>query len=310
MADEDEAVREEAAAWYFRRDAGSLTPGDELAFQRWLAHAPHRTAYDEVARTWSSLAALPRPALPPARQRPAWRRSAIAAGLAAMLAIAGAPQIQHWLVHQRADYSTAVGETRDLVLDDGSRISLNTDSAVAISYGEGERRIRLLDGEALFTVAKDAARPFVVEARAGAATALGTAFAVRQDGEETIVTVLESRVAVAPADAPERGSALSPGQSARLSRSQIKAIETVDADAETAWRRGKLIFVDQPLGGVVEQLNRYHRGRIQIVDPAIRDHRVSGVFETKDPLRIVAMLESSLGLRATRLTSYLVLLHR
>ncbi|MGE7473398.1 FecR family protein [Bosea sp. NPDC003192] len=310
MADEDEAVREEAAAWYFRRDAGPLVPRDERAFQRWLAHAPHREAYDEVARTWSSLAAVPRPALPTARQRPIWRRNAIAAGLAAMLAIAVAPQVQHWWVRQRSDYATAVGETRDLVLADGSRISLNTDTAVAIRYGAGERRIRLLSGEALFTVAKDTARPFIVEARSGAATALGTAFAVRQDDDEAVVTVLESRVAVAPAEAPERSSALSPGQSARLSRSQINAIEIVDADAETAWRRGKLIFVDQPLGAVVEQLNRYHHGRIQIVDPAIRNHRVSGVFETKDPLQIVTMLESSLSLRSTRLTSYLVLLHR
>lgn len=310
MADEDEAAREEAAAWYFRRDAGPLAPGDEIAFRRWLAQGAHRAAYDEVARTWSSLAALPRPATQAARPRPSWRRNVIAAGLAAMLAIAVAPLAEHWWVRQRSDYATAVGEIRDLVLADGSRISLNTDSAVAIRYGGGERRIRLLSGEALFTVAKDPDRPFIVETRSGSATALGTAFAVRQDDEETVVTVLESRVAVTPAEAPERGSSLSPGQSAHLSRSRITAIETVDADAETAWRRGKLIFVDQPLGSVVEQLNRYHHGRIQIIDPAIRNHRVSGVFETKDPLQIVAMLESSLGLHATRLTSYLVLLHR
>ena len=74
--------------------------------------------------------------------------------------------------------------------------------------------------------------------------------------------------------------------------------------------RGKLIFVDRPLGDVIDELNRYHRGRLQIIDPAIRSHRVSGVFSTGDPLAVVDALEASLGLHSTRLTRYLVLLHR
>lgn len=312
MADTDEAIRDEAAAWYFRRDAGTLSPTEDAAFRHWLADPRHRAAYDEIALTWSTLGEIERPAAAPAAQRRSWRRSwrwaPLGAALAAMLAIAVLDG--SWWVRWRSDVATGIGETREFVLADGSRVDLNTDSALEIRYGEKERRIRLVEGEALFTVAKDTARPFIVETASGSATALGTIFSVRQTGSETIVTVLESRVAIAPAAAAAQAAAVSSGQSARFSRTRIASVEMVDAEAETAWRRGKLIFVDRPLGEVVSELNRYHRGLIRIIDPTLHSHRVSGVFETKNPLHALDLIQASLGLHATRLTSYLVLLHR
>ena len=121
--------------------------------------------------------------------------------------------------------------------------------------------------------------------------------------------MLESKVGVAlPARQAE--IRLVPGQQVSYTSLGLGPVEQVDADVETAWRRGKLIFVDRPLGSVIDALNRYHRGRIQITDATIRSRLVSGVFEIGDPLRVLDALEASLGLHSTRLTNYLVLLHR
>lgn len=308
MADSQERISDEAARWHFRRDAGPLNPAEEAAFRAWLADPRHGAAYDEIARTWSALGAIERPAAAPAPRPAFWRWAPLGAALAATLAIAILDD--SWFARWRADAATGIGETREMVLTDGSRVDLNTDSALDIRYGEKERRIRIVRGEAVFSVAKQAERPFVVETASGSTTALGTVFSVRLAGDETIVTVLESRVAIAPGAAAEQAVALSPGQSARFSRTRLDAVESVDAEAETAWRRGKLIFVDRPLGEVVDELNRYHRGHIRIIDSSLRSHRVSGVFETKDPLHALGLIQASLGLQATRLTGLLVLLHR
>ncbi len=306
MADADETIRSEAAAWYFRRDAGPLAPEAEAEFQRWLSEPGHRSAYAEIAGTWSALSRIERPSMRPARRY--LRHAVPGAALAAMLALAILNS--SWWRHLGADAATGVGETEEIVLADGSRVDLNTDTAIQIRYDGRERRIRVVGGEALFTVAKDPGRPFVVETASGSATALGTVFSVRQDANETVVTVLESRVAVEPGVEAGQAATLASGQSVRFSSTKLDAIETVDADARTAWRRGKLIFIDKPLGEVIDELNRYHRGYIRIVDPGIRRQRVNGVFETRDPLHALDLVQTSLGLRSTRLTDYLVLLHR
>jgi transmembrane sensor len=186
---------------------------------------------------------------------------------------------------------------------------LNTASAIAVDYSRERRRIRLLRGEAVFTVARDAARPFVVAAASGEAVARGTVFAVRKDDEAATVTVLESHVGVSYPAAGRTAVELSPGEALDYSRRGLGPVRAVDADAATAWRRGKLIFVDRPLGEVIAELNRYHSGRIQIIDGSIGSHPVSGVFDTGNPLQALEVIEQTLGLHSTRLSSLLILLH-
>ena len=313
MVENKEVARQEAAEWYFRRDAGALSTEEDAQFQLWLTLPAHRRAYEELAAPWTALGAIPRPATAAVPKRPpVWRgRTGLAgAALAAAIALALIIPQTGWLLLWQADATTAVGETREVSLADGSIVTLNTDSAIAIAYDTGERRIRLLRGEALFTVAKDAGRPFTVETQGGTAEALGTAFTVRDDDDGATVAVVESRVAVRyPADAAGAVT-VSPGEAVSYAHGRLGPVESVDIDERTAWRRGKLVFVDRPLGDVIDELNRYHRGRLQIIDPAIRSHRVSGVFSTGDPLAVVDALEASLGLHSTRLTRYLVLLHR
>lgn len=303
---------EEAAEWYFRRDAGSLTPEDEVAFERWLAVPANRAAFDTIGATWDSLGQVPRSVAAAGQGpvvRPAFVRRAmsIAAAIAVIFAIGYGLDLP---MRFQADLYAATGETKTMALDDGSRVVLNTASAIAIDYSHDVRRIRLLRGEAIFTVAKDASRPFLVDAGGGQARALGTAFAVREEGGGATVTVIESHVAVSYPAGVTPAVELSPDEAVHFSTAGLGVVQAVNADTETAWRRGKLIFVNRRLGSVIAELNRYYPGRIQITNGSIGNHLVSGVFDTGEPLRALDAIEGSLGLRSTRLTDYLILLHR
>lgn len=310
------SILDEAAEWYIRRDGGMLSATERADFERWMSDPENRAAYAEIDAAWREVAALPRPAVASAHRvssrRSLWRgiRQQALAAAAAIVLIVGAGYGLDLPMRLQADAYTATGQTRTVALSDGSSVVLNTASAIAIDYSPGARRIRLLRGEALFTVAKDASRPFLVDADTGEARALGTAFAVRREDEGVSVTVLESRVSVSYLAGRSPVVELSPGETVRYSSVGVGAVRSVDASAETAWQRGKLIFVDKPLGEVITELNRYHAGRIQIADSSISAHPVSGVFDTRNPIGVLDTIEETLGLHSTRLTNLLILLHR
>ena len=311
---EKRVALDQAAEWFMRRDAGPLSRTEQAVFEQWLAEPGHRAAFEEIEATWTDLAFIPRPAAvafqAPRRRFKAGLRRQVMAAAAALIAVVGTGYVFDVPLRLQADVYTGTGEIRTVALEDGSSVTLNTGSAIAVDYTGNLRRIRLLGGEAAFDVAKDASRPFVVDTAGGEARALGTAFAVRKDGDDAIVTVIESRVGVTYPTGARSMVTLSPGQAVEYSRKGIGTVKAVDAVAETAWRRGKLIFVEKPLGQVIAELNRYHFGRIQITDSSISDHFVSGVFDTTNPVSVLDALESSLGLHSTRLTNYMILLHR
>jgi transmembrane sensor len=208
----------------------------------------------------------------------------------------------------RADRATGIDETRSVTLEDGSRVHLDARSAIALRYGADERRVILLRGEALFEVAADRARPFVVEAAQGTVTARGTAFDVALTLEGARVTVTEHEVEVTSGGnvvAVEEGR-----QTAFARERAAEAPHSADVEAATAWRRGKLIIEDAPLGEALAALSRHRRGYIVCLWPADCARRVTGVFAAGDPLRALREIEASLGLTATFLTDYLIVLHR
>ncbi|MGQ4274681.1 FecR family protein [Terrihabitans sp. B22-R8] len=302
MPEPQDADLEQAAEWYFRQDGRALSAQERARFEAWLDDPGHRAAYAEIEQTWAEAGGLAAPRV----QRPVLSGAfRIAASL--IIVAFGAAYALDFPTRLRADAYTMSGEWQTVTLPDGSSADINTSSAIQLAFGPGERRVRLLKGEAVFTVAKDATRPFVVEADGDVATALGTVFAVRETGEGAVVTVLESRVAVAfQHGGPERQ--LGPGEQVRPLGGSHE-VTAVDADAATAWRRGKLIFSDRTLGSVVAEISRYHPGLIRIVDPSLEKLRVSGVFDATDPLGVVGALEDSLGITSTRLGSAVVLLH-
>ncbi|MCY1272136.1 Protein FecR [compost metagenome] len=295
----EQEIRQEAAEWAVRLSAGSLSPEQALALERWQALDPrHTPALRFAEATWADLARLgampPAPAapvIPLARPRQASRRRSRlrwAGGVAAMLllGVLGVEQGQQLLTPLLADHATAKGEIRAVTLPDGSVVELDTRSAIDIAYSGTERRIRLRSGDAVFDVAPmgpGETRPFVVESAGGTTRALGTQFVVSQDGSAGAwVGVLQHSVAVTLERPPASGAreqVLKEGQSARYDeRTGVEPLVGFDLQRATSWRRGMLVFERVPLARVAEQLNRYRPGRVLVADTALARRELSGVF--------------------------------
>ncbi|MDO7836266.1 FecR family protein [Sphingobium sp. HBC34] len=316
-------IANEAAHWLAAAEGDNLTGEEKLALARWLAADPlHAQAYAEMQDLWSHMGRVPETsslraslAGPPQRRR--WRQAsrsiwprrhpwfgpAIAAGLA--LIFIGVAQ--DWPTRLQADAMTATGERRTITLPDGSTVYLDTQSAIAFSFADDRRLIRLLRGEAAFVVAPDPKRLFTVEAKGGSATALGTRFLVR--GEEGGAQVIVTEHSVRVAYPVEEGASkiVREGQSVTYDGNGLERVMEVNTSDAMAWTEGVLVFQDKPLVDVVAEIGRYHRGYMGVLGNA-RALRVSGVFRIDDPVAAIGQLQRSLGLRSTRIGDRLILL--
>lgn len=221
-------------------------------------------------------------------------------------------------------YATDLGEQRSVTLADGSVVSLNTDSQLRVRLSEGERRLDLVRGEALFDVARDPLRPFRVYAGGAVAQAVGTKFNVRHTGTGVRVVVFEGKVLVddpdaladdaRPAPAAERHARevlLLAGQQADLGTpSGAPRIAEADMVAASSWRLRQLSFDDAGLDEIVAEFNRYNRVPIVLADPSLSAVRFSGVFDANDPKSFVAFLELSTSIKVDRSQSDRIVLRR
>lgn len=322
-----EAATEQAQDWFLRLTCGTPQESDLAAFRAWHdADASHRAAFAEVRELWNDLGALhpalAAPASPPAtrptvialevarRPRRSRTRAVLGGLLAACLALV-AVFAADLPTRLQADFRTAVGERAEVVLPDGSTAYLNTDSAIALDYSEERRRVTLLRGEAVFDVSKDPARPFDAEALGGRATALGTAFALRRQDEDAVVTVIEGRVGVAsPAGAEDLPPAVRLRHDQQVSYRRGAApgpVIAVDAAAVAAWRRGLIVIDALPLSDALAELDRYHPGRIVLLGGAGREERVTARIAFDDIEGGLRALAAVHGLQVTHLTAYLVI---
>lgn len=287
---EQNLLGDEAIERLVQLHSGSAGAVERMDFLRWRGQSPeHERAAREAEALWG--------ALPETRQAEAYRRRArrprrwlALAAAACVAAVAVTIALPEPLAGLYSDYATRTGERRLLELADGSRVWLNSDSALSVDFSPQQRRLRLHGGEALFEVAKDAARPFIVEARGGEVRAVGTRFDVDSRGPQVRVDVTEGVVQVNSAGSePVR---LSAGE--RLSYRDSAApepVQVLDLSSASAWQRGKLIFNQRPLGEVLDELERYVPGRIVLTDSALREHKVSGVFDLQDPGALLKTLE-------------------
>lgn len=229
-----------------------------------------------------------------------WRKpAAIAAGFLAltvtMLLLLQAPSEERFI--------TAVGEQRLIKLADGSDIMLNTDTELSVHYTNLQRDINIYRGEALFTVAKDANRPFIVHAASGLARAVGTKFNVLVDNNLITVSVLEGIVEVSPEPDidPAIGNTtarLTEGQAVNYYDGLLAQTGSADLDRIEAWRAGKLDFDSARLADVVAEHNRYTKTKIIIADKSIKDLLVSGIFRVGENEPLLFALENSFNIRA------------
>ena len=237
------------------------------------------------------------------------RRQAIrfggVAALACILAVLVGPGL---LLDLRADYATGTAETRTVRLPDDSAITLAPQSAIAVAYTPGERRIRLLAGAAFFEVAPDAERPFEVAAKMLDVTVLGTGFAVRRGNDGADIAVEHGAVRVGHARAvPPAAETLTAGEAVRLSWAGRAERRTVPVDQIAAWRRDELIARDAPLGRVVDRLRPYYAGRIVITDGALAARPVTGVYDLDDPVSALRAIARAQNAAVRRITPWLII---
>ncbi|MFI4965450.1 MAG: FecR family protein [Caulobacterales bacterium] len=289
-----------AADWVARLQAPGLDLAQALEFDAWLAaHPANPPAYDVALAVMLELqAAAPdvvralsaSPPRRPARNPRGWL---IAGGLAAAATIAlavmpfGAPApaaVQ--------TFATAKGEHRTVRLADGSTIDLNGGSRLSVTLGAHERRVVLPQGEAVFDVAADKARPFLIAAGDRTVRVVGTRFDVRRRGDQLSVTVERGVVEVRPAGhLAGRVWRLHPGQ--RLDTAQgapAVQLSLVDPQQVESWRTGRLIYRDQPLGDVIADLNQQFARPMILEDPALAQTRVSGVLVLDDQAAVIRRL--------------------
>jgi len=277
-----------AAALRAAADVPEMMRFRELAF----AHARR-----SGARRW----------LGPRASRWRWLTGA-AAGFAALVI---AWQLSPW-GYQRGQYHTGIGEQRILELEDHSRVALDAKTRVAIHYTDESRTIELIEGQAQFSVAKDPARPFRVEAGGHTIVALGTVFTVELTDDKFHIAMVHGRVAVVDSSADAAPVAARPfkvsdpktveliaGEELKIDRDGHSTV-VVDADLEaaTAWRKGKVVFRTERLADAVQRMNRYSRLQLEIDDPALANETVSGVFEAGDTQGFIAGVQLALPVAA------------
>jgi transmembrane sensor len=285
-------VLAEAGAWLARLQGPERTAASEAAFKAWLASdVANARAFAQVTEAWELVPGAARPAAKP-------RRSLAPLAMAASLILAVAAGGTAYLLRDPV-YETVVGGHRTVTLNDGTRVSLNTDSRMVIDYRRHERRVRLERGEALFEVAKNKARPFIVEAGEENVRALGTTFVVRRDAAKVEVTLIEGRVEVSKPKAARASasvSVLSPGQRATVRGAKV-ALDRPQLKAVIAWRHGELLFDDVSLLTAAAEVNRYGETHVVLGDPNLNEIRVSGVFETGAPNEFAVAIATLHGLK-------------
>ena len=321
-----------AALWAARVDGAPLTPAEDAELQDWLAADTRRLgAYAraratlvrvEVARAlgagydpdrFLSSADVGEPVADhdsdglddgDGHQGFTRRRLLWLSGSALVATTVGA--IGAGLFRRGRYYETGVGEMRRIAMPDGSIVNLNTASALYVRFSDDRRAVFLDAGEALFEVAKDSSRPFVVTAGSTSVQAIGTAFTVRRETDAQVsVVVSEGVVEVARAGRDAKPVILKQNMRAKATAHPDAPIAASEVDPELVqrqlyWREGKIAFSDATLADAATEFARYNKERIVLADPAVAERRISGLFVATDPAGFAEAVAASFGFQAQR----------
>ncbi len=309
------ALSDEALRWIMRLHAGAATAADRKEFQSWRARSPeHEEAAAEAEALWGDAANLHQDpqtgVVRPGRREGGRSRRDVLAGAAVVAAGGGALWSAGALRGLASDYATGVGETRAIALPDGSQVTLNARSAIDVVFSEPTRRITLLEGQAFFEVAADAARPFEVRAREVTVTALGTAFDVdRSIADGGVAVAVTQHAVLVAANGGGAGLQLLEGQGVLVDAAgRVGAVTASDPAIATAWRKGMYIAEDKPLGDVIAALRAYHPGWIVIRGETIGKLRVNAVLNLRTPDESLDALAGGLPISVYRLSRYLTVI--
>jgi len=299
----------EAAGWAARIDRGPLEPAQEQMFQNWLkedVRCAGAYARMRALALASERARALGPDFDPAAFAPALARRTVlqiggALAASALIAVTGS-----WAVlRHRGRFSTGKGETKVIALKDGSVVTLNTASEIQVNYSDSLRAVELISGEALFDVAKNKARPFVVAAGDTSVRVVGTSFTVRhleatpvqvlvREGivevfkpavGNQVVRVTANNMAVAAADGGQSIAAM--------------AVPAAQLHRQLAWQNGQLAFEGETLAQAVQEFSRYSDTRIVVDDPALAKEEIAGLFKATDPVGFAQTIAISLNAHAS-----------
>jgi len=314
----------EASVWIAKLHGETRGRVIEDGLRRWLqAHPENARAFELATDVWEESEKLrsvaPFRPLKHVEHRPR-AGGVMLAAVACMLTLAVIGII--WFQYVGV-VATAVGEQRQLVLDDGTRVFLNTDTRIVVKYDEKARRVELRRGEALFNVAKRSDWPFIVVAGDRQVRAVGTSFVVRRDAQRLAVTLVEGSVLVSPVlpaapapvqpkiDAPaaieqtpavtsegRSGDAfrLEAGQRLTFNTGASARLDTPSIDKTTAWRRGQVILDDTPLQTAIAEMNRYNEAKLIVTDPEAASLPINGLFQAGDSRHFANAVAQAYGL--------------
>jgi transmembrane sensor len=332
-----ELISQEAAEWFARMRDPHASLDDRRRFLRWLKQSEiHVAEYlrvtgvdgnlrrahlrltftDEVAsnivRLFASDSERPSPASSTAPIR--WKVAATVAACAlTALLVLGVRTARY-----EHSIETELGEWKAVTLADGSELQLGPNTRLKFDLNDEQRSIALLRGEAYFKVAKDATRPFLVEANAYAVKAVGTQFAVSHRSDELIVTVREGEVRVAPRTRSNRQAGddeslelsvpLTADEQLRIARTWPVTPSRINVRSELAWCEKLLMFEqDDTLGDAVKEFNT--RNRVQLrLDPLAASLPVRGIFDASDPLTFAQTVDKTSPVAVRRLAADILLI--
>ncbi len=297
-----------AAEWLARLNRPVVAQDDLAAFRRWREDPGNDAAYHDLQLLWrrsgalsadpdirAALAETARPKTRPYAVRPRWMLAGPVTAAALLLVIGGAT-----FASRPDTYVTSVGERSTIRLADGSTVQLDTDSRLEARWSRGARRLRLVRGQALFDVAHDAARPFVVAAGSLQVTATGTRFDVRREAGGGKVTLLQGRVVVRASETSKATWTLTPGQEA-ASGPRPTPPRPADPELATGWTTGRLTFRDTSLEDALAEANRYSRVQMRLQpDARLAAVRVDGVFTAGDSAALAQALGDLYDLKTDR----------
>lgn len=307
------SIKERAAEWFLRLHAHDLNVAERFAYLQWLQASPvHIGETLQICHLYSILYPMKKElfftneddvtnvidlptreaAAAPARTRGGWYVRMLAVVVAfGLVALAGTMARRAWL---EPTIDTRASEWRSLTLDDGSFVSVGPRTQLRDQFGERRRMLHLSRGEALFQVAKDPARPFIVDAGRAVVRATGTRFAVERRDRDVVVTVEEGTVLVSNDVAGSLAIALSAAEQVTVSDAWPPAVEHVNASRELAWADRRLVFESDAdtVAAAAEEFNRRNRVQI-IVDAALGSEQVRGVFHADDPVSFAEWLAAA-----------------
>lgn len=304
------AVAQQAVGWLLEMQEGALDARRQHAWQSWLnGNSEHQRAWAHMQRVNQRLSGLSSPLAHAALGAPksAGRRHALK-----LLLLLGAGSMAGWSLREQialqpllADYNSGVGEQRKVALSDGSRVQLNTASAVDVRFDAQQRLIKLLQGELLMSASADARPLNLLSAQGTVRASTGSSrFNLRQLDGRTQLAVFAGAIEVAPANKSGPGLMLRASQQVTFSRDAWDSVRTVDASSG-AWADGMLVASRMKLSDFLAELGRYRRGRLNC-DANVADLLISGSYPLADSERILDMLHLALPVRVQRFTRYWV----